>query len=220
MRLTFLALVAAMGVASAGCTALAQGQTPAAHASPAAATQQNAPQLHAAMRGLWHGHIETTRSYAQAVHAGDTAAATQAEAQVIDNAKQIADAVAGFYGQDAGAGTLELLGGHWGGVKALTHAAKQGDAAAEDKAMDDLVANAGQIADFFSGANPENWARQDLLSALIGHAGGHKQQVDAMMANAPAAEQADLWTQMQQHMDMIADVLSDGLARQFPDKVS
>ena len=52
------------------------------------------------------------------------------------------------------------------------------------------------------------------------HVGDHKQQVDAMMANAPAAQQAQLWSDMQHHMDMIADVLSDGIAKQFPDKAN
>jgi hypothetical protein len=39
-----------------------------------------------------------------------------------------------------------------------------------------------------------------------------------MMSNAPAAQQAKSWTDMQHHMDMIADVLADGIAKQFPAK--
>ena len=45
-----------------------------------------------------------------------------------------------------------------------------------------------------------------------------KTQIDEMMSNAPAAEQAKSWTEMQNHMNMIADALSDGIAKQFPDK--
>ncbi|HMN58558.1 MAG TPA: hypothetical protein PKE15_15025, partial [Ottowia sp.] len=73
---------------------------------------------------------------------------------------------------------------------------------------------------FFAGANPQNWTVGQLQGALLMHVGDHKQQVDDMMANAPAAQQAQLWTDMQHHMDMIADVLSDGLAKQFPAKAS
>jgi len=38
------------------------------------------------------------------------------------------------------------------------------------------------------------------------------------MSNAPAAQQAKSWTEMQHHMGMISDVLADGIAKQFPNK--
>jgi hypothetical protein len=41
-----------------------------------------------------------------------------------------------------------------------------------------------------------------------------------MMSNAPEAEQAKAWTEMQQHMDMIADTLASGIAKQFPQKAN
>ncbi|HMN20014.1 MAG TPA: hypothetical protein PKA16_01330 [Ottowia sp.] len=220
MRLTTLAFAAALALGLAGCSTPGTTQAPAAPATTASATAQTAPKLHAAMRSLWHGHIVATRDYALAVHAGKSANAQQAEAAAIDNAKQIASAVAGFYGQAGGDGILKLLGGHWGGVKALTLAAQGSNAAAEQKAMDNLAVNAGQIAKFLAGANPANWTESALDGALLMHVGDHKQQVDAMMANAPAAQQAQLWTDMQHHMDMIADALSDGIAKQFPAKVS
>lgn len=220
MRTKTLALAAAVALALAGCSGVGTTQAPATPAASASASAQTAPKLHAAMRSLWQGHITATRDYALAVHAGSQAGANRAEAAVIDNAKQIANAVAGFYGQAGGDGILKLLGGHWGGVKALTLAAKGKNAAAEQKAMDDLTANAGQIAKFLAGANPANWTESALNGALLMHAGDHKQQVDAMMANAPVAQQQQLWTDMQHHMDMIADALSDGIAKQFPTKVN
>jgi hypothetical protein len=190
---------------------------PATQAASAAAAAPAAPQLHAAMRALWHGHIVTTRDYALAVHAGDQAAADKAANAVVANAKQIANAVAGFYGKDAGTGLLKLLGGHWAGVKALTDATKAGNSAGEQKAMQDLAGNATAIAKFLAGANP-NWAEGSLQGALMMHVDDHKTQLDEMMSNAPAAEQAKSWSGMQHHMDMIADVLSDGVAKQFPNK--
>ena len=220
MKFSLVALAAALalgGAVTAGA-ATSPATTHAAMASTAAAV--TAPKLHAAMRGLWHGHIVATRDYALAVHAGNAAAEQKTEAAVIDNAKQIAGAVGGFYGAAAGDTTFKALGGHWAGVKALTLAAKAKDAAAEQKAMDDLAANATAIAQFFAGANPQNWTVGQLQGALLMHVGDHKQQVDAMMANAPAAHQAQLWSDMQHHMNMIADVLSDGIAKQFPDKAS
>ena len=83
----------------AGTTLAAAGFAQAA--SPmhdkAMATQDSspsAPQLQAAMRSLWHGHVVHTREYAMAVHAHDSAKAKSAADAVVANAKQIADAVA------------------------------------------------------------------------------------------------------------------------------
>jgi hypothetical protein len=83
--------------------------------------------------------------------------------------------------------------------------------------MDDLASNATAIAKFLAGANP-NWTEGALQGALMMHVNDHKTQIDEMMSNAPAAEQAKSWTEMQHHMNMIADVLADGIAKQFPNK--
>ena len=165
--------------------------TPSALAEPAAAATSApaAPQLQAALRSLWHGHLVATRDYALAVHAGNKAGANKAADAVVANAKQIANAVAGFYGAASGDGLLKLLAGHWVGVKALTDATKAGDMAGEQKAMNELAANATAIARFLAGANP-NWPEATLQGALMMHVNDHKAQIDEMMSNAPAAQQA------------------------------
>jgi hypothetical protein len=175
-----------------------------------------APQLQAAMRELWHGHIVHARDYALAVHAGNDADAASAADAVVENAKQISSAVAGFYGDAAGDRMLALLGGHWGAVKAMTDARTSGDAAAAAAAMDELTANAGEIAGFLAGANP-NWPEDTLKGMLLAHGAHHSQQVDLILAGDTAGEAAE-WTAMQSHMDMIADALAAGIAAQFPDK--
>lgn len=213
------ACAAVLGFGLGIATPLAVAQTSTAAPAAAAATAPVAPKLHAAMRALWHGHIVTTRDYALAVFAGNQADAKKAADAVVANAKDITGAVAGFYGQAAGDGLLKLLAGHWAGVKALTDSAHAKNAAGENKAMDELGANAGEIAKFLAGANP-NWKEADLQGALIMHGGDHKKQVDLMAAKAPQADQAAAWSEMQHHMDTIADALSDGIAKQFPDKAN
>jgi len=203
-----------LAVAAVAPTALAEPVHPAASAPTAAPA---APQLHAALRSLWHGHLVATHDYALAVHAGDKAGETKATDAVVANAKQIANAVAGFYGKAAGDGLLQLLAGHWTGVKALTDTTKAADATGEQKAMNDLAGNATAIAKFLAGANP-NWSEGTLQGALMMHVNDHKTQIDQMMSNAPAAEQAKSWADMQHHMDMISDVLASGIAKQFPNK--
>ncbi|MGY0799439.1 hypothetical protein ACW7G0_10350 [Lysobacter sp. A286] len=183
-----------------------------AEAAPAA------PKLQAALRGLWHGHAVETRNYALAVKADDAAAADLAAHAVVDNAKAISDAVAGFYGAAAGEEMLRLLGGHWGGVKALTDANRQGDTAGASAAMDDLVANAGEIATFLAGANP-NLPADAVRGLLVAHGAHHGAQTRQIMTGDMDAE-AQTWVAMQAHMDVIADALAGAIAKQFPDKVS
>lgn len=192
--------------------------TPPMHAMNMAAqdTASAVPKLQAAMRSLWHGHVMHTREYAMAVHAHDSAKAKAAADAVVANAKQIANAVGGFYGKPAGAQTLQLLAGHWGGVKALTDASAANDMAGEQKAMADLNNNVNDIAKFFSSANPnlpEN-AVQSLFAAHVAH---HATQIRQIMSGDTQGEEAT-WTEMQAHMNVIADALTNGIAKQFPDK--
>jgi hypothetical protein len=209
-----LLLTAVFGATSAAAA-------PVAHdgAQHAAAKQQvQAPKLQAAMRALWHGHVVHARDYALAMHAHKAVAAKSAADAVVANAKQISDAVAGFYGKAAGTRMLELLGGHWGAVKALTDARAKGDNAAADKAAADLTANAGEIAKFLAGANP-NLPEADVRGLLVAHGAHHLQQVQQVMAGDMRAE-AQTWKAMQQHMDVIADALAGAIAKQFPAKAS
>ena len=187
-------------------------------AAPAAEAQPAAPQLQAAMRDLWHGHIANARDYAMAVKAGDDDAASAAADAVVENAKQISGAVAGFYGDAGGDQMLTLLAGHWGAVKAMTDARADKDDAAAAKAMSDLTANAGEIAKFLAAANP-NLPEDTVRGLMLAHGAHHSQQINLIMSGDTAGEATE-WTAMQSHMDMIADALAGAIAKQFPDKAS
>ncbi len=222
MKALTLACAIALGLglpmAAVSATAPATQHTAHATAQHAAATATpKAPQLHAALRALWHGHVVNTRAYAMAVKAGDAATATKAEQATVANAQQIADAVASYYGADAGKGMMTLLGGHWAGVKALTDATHAGNQAGIDKAMQDLTTNASAIAKFLHGANPDNWPEATVDGLLLAHAAHHKAQVAEIMAGNMTAE-AKTWKAMQDHMNTIADALAGGIAAQFPNK--
>jgi hypothetical protein len=170
------------------------------------------------MRDLWHGHIVHARDYALAMHAGDKAAAKAAADAVVANAKDISKAVAGFYGDAAGDGMMKLLAGHWGAVQAMTDARAKNDKAGADKAMADLVANAGEIAKFLAGANP-NLPEDTVRGLLLAHGAHHSSQINLIMSGDTAGEATE-WTAMQAHMDMIADALAGAIAKQFPDKAA
>lgn len=188
----------------------------AAHAADAASAA--APKLDAALRGLWQGHVQHTRAYALAVKADDATAAGKAAEDVVANARQIADAVAGFYGTEAGEAMLKLLAGHWGSVKAMTDAVHAGDEAAAAKAATQLSDNAGAIAKFLAGANPY-LAENAVRGLLVAHSAHHQAQIGEIMRGDMPAE-AKTWVAMQAHMNTIADALAGALAKQFPAKAS
>lgn len=188
------------------------------HAAAATHTAPAAPELQAALRSLWLGHVEATRAYAVAVRSDDPAAADKATKDVVANAQQLADAVAGFYGDAAGKRMFELLAGHWGGVKALTDAVHADEPSGTEKAMRDLNANAREIAVFLSGANPY-LPEKDVHGLMAAHVAHHDAQIHEIMDDDMTAE-AETWKAMKNHMDVIADAMAGAIAKQFPDKAS
>ncbi len=184
----------------------------------AAATTASAPsKLAQTLRTLWLGHVEAVRGYVFAAHTHDAVKSKAAADMVVANAKQIAGAVGSFYGKPAGEKMLTLLAGHWGAVKAYTDATFAHDDAGRNAAMADLNANAKQIADFLSAANP-NLPQPTLLSLLTAHGAHHIAQAMEVETGDSVAE-AKTWDAMKAHMVVIADALAGGIAKQFPDKV-
>ena len=78
--------------------------------------------------------------------------------------------------------------------------------------------NVTAIARFFSGANP-NLPENAVQSLFATHVAHHASQISQIMSGDTKGEQAT-WTQMQAHMNTIADALAGGIAKQFPDKAS
>jgi hypothetical protein len=167
-------------------------------------------------RDLWVGHIFWIRNVVTATLAKNAAAAKIAESEVVANAHSLADAIKPFYGDKAGDALFELLAGHYGAIKAYLTATAAGDKAGQDKATNDLLANADKIATFLSGANP-NLPKDAVLGLLQAHGGHHISQIQLLKAKDYAGE-AKTWAEMQTHIYVIADALTGAIAKQFPDK--
>src|SRR5262245_12714152 len=170
----------------------------------------------AALRDLWIGHIFWVRGVVFATFAKNAAAAKVAEAAVVADAKDIAGAIAPFYGKEASDKLFTLLAGHYGAVKEYLEAAARKDSKGESAATDHLTANAGEIASFLSGAIP-NLPKDTLEQLLMAHGGHHLEQIQEVQANAYGKE-AETWGAMKGHIYVISDALVDGLAKEFPDK--
>ena len=174
-------------------------------------------ELRLALRDLWIGHIFWVRSVVYATKSGDTEAAKVAEENVVKNAKDIASAIASFYGKEAGDKLFGLLAGHYGAIKEYLTVAVAGDMAGKDAAVDKIKKNADEIAAFLSSANPKNWPKDTLVSLLVAHGGHHIAQIDAVVAKDYGTE-ATVWENMKKHIYTIADALTGGIEKQFPQK--
>ncbi|HET9663113.1 MAG TPA: hypothetical protein VFP00_02710, partial [Burkholderiales bacterium] len=163
-------------------------------------------QTGAALRDLWVGHIFWVRNVAVDTLAGNKAAAAAAEKQVVANAKQIAAAIEPYYGKNASQKLFDLLAGHYGAVKQYLEATAAGSTAKQDAAVKNLTGNAGEIAKFLSGANP-NLPFDTLNGLLLAHGGHHIQEIQQLRAKQYAQE-AETWEAMKRHMYVIADALA------------
>lgn len=167
-------------------------------------------------RDLWVEHVFWIRSYVLATHAGDEPQRKVAEAEVINNAKALAATIAPLYGQAAADGLLKLLAGHWAAVRDYNTAVTAQSRSDRDKAVKAITANAREIAKFLSGANP--YLPEDAVFGLLSAHGAHHVAQINQIAAKDFREEAQTWRAMRQHMLVIADSITDALAKQFPDK--
>jgi len=189
------------------------------HAAHAAGPEPNSlkvAQTSAALRDLWVGHIFWVRNVVIETLAGNTAAAATANNEVVANAKQLAASIQPYYGQAASDKLFGLLAGHYGAVKQYLDAGT--DTAKQEAAVKALTDNAGEIATFLSGANP-NLPHDAVLGLLAAHGGHHVAQIQQLRAKQYDAE-AKTWEAMKGHMYTIADTMAGAIAKQFPAKFS
>lgn len=171
--------------------------------------------LKAAMRRLWADHVIWTREYIVAA-IGDAPDAQAAAGRLLKNQEDIGNAVVPFYGEAAGSGLTDLLKQHILIAVELVEAAKSGDQAKfqeQDAAWDK---NARDIAAFLSGANP-HWPESDVYDLLNLHLSLTKREAVARLEknwDNDVAAFDEIFTEIL----TVADTLSDGLVKQFPEK--
>ena len=174
-------------------------------------------ELRLALRNLWQGHIFWVRNVVLMTKLGDKDAAKVAEEQVVQNAKDIANSITPYYGKEASDKLFNLLAGHYGAVKDYMNAVFAGNKDAKATATDKMKKNVDEIATFLSSANPQNWPKDTLVSALMAHMGFHMAQIDEINAKNFSGE-AKTWEAMKNQVNQIADVLASGISKQFGSK--
>ena len=212
-----LSLLAATALVPAAAAAH-DGHTARTHAHPAPAHALTARQLafHDAMRKLWEDHITWTR-LAIVSFAGGLPDLPATEARLLANQGDIGKAIEPYYGRTAGHRLTALLREHILGAVALLQAAKSGDQTAIGNASAAWYANANQIADFLHAANPHAWSRTTMGAMMKTH-------LDQTLAEAQHRLQGDFaadvrdYDAVHRHILEMADMLSAGIMRQFPDR--
>lgn len=169
------------------------------------------------MRKLWEDHITYTRNYVISALANleDINAIAQ---RLLKNQDDIGNAIKPYYGDAAGKNLADLLREHIMVATEVVKAAKIGDKEELKKAQAKWNTNADDIAAFLSGANT-NWAKKDLTDMLYKHLEYTTGEVTSRLKKDWVSD-IDFYDKGHMHMLMFADMLTNGIVKQFPAKFS
>ena len=176
---------------------------------------KQAAQLTWDMRKLWIEHALWTRSYIVSATAG-LEDRDKVLARLLRNMQDTGNAVKPYYGEAAGNKLAELLREHILIAGKIVAAAVQGNQADMERYNKDWYRNADDIAKFLSGANP-NWSHKELKDLLDTHLQFVTTQITARLKKDWDAEIA-AFDQGEALVIKLADTLSAGIIKQFPEK--
>ncbi len=171
--------------------------------------------FHQAMRGLWEEHVAWTRLFIVSAVA-DLPDTEETAGRLLQNQTNIGNAVATFYGDEAGAALTALLNDHILIAGDIITAAKAGDETAMTEAGDLWYQNADEIATFLAGANPA-WPEDTLNEMMRSHLDQTLAEATAQLTGDYAAS-VDEYDHIVTHILEMADTLSAGIVTQFPEQ--
>jgi hypothetical protein len=170
--------------------------------------------LHDGMRKLWEDHVTWTRLAIISLTTGspDTQATV---GRLLKNQEDIGNAVKPFYGAAAGDQLTSQLKEHILIAADLIAAAQHGDQAGVAQNQVRWEANADQIAATLNSINPHFWKLATMKEELHKHLQLTTAEVLARLHGDWAAD-VQAYDTVHVHMLHLADLLSDGIIKQFP----
>lgn len=219
-KAAMMVLTLVVGLAVGGGLGYAKGNMHDTHSNNAsvstAATDTKPANLRALLNNLESDHVDLASA---AVRDGfDGAPSFQAAAGALGkNTDDLSAAITSVYGDEAGAKFKEIWASHIGFFVDYTVAAKKGDQAGMDKAVQNLNGYVEAISTFLSGANP-NLPKDAVAQLVTEHVGLLKKAVDTYGAGdfeGSYAAQAEARTQI---TTKIADTLAGAIVKQSPNK--
>lgn len=168
------------------------------------------------MQKLWADHMQWTYATVDAFFHDKNSLDSKLN-RLLQNQKDLGAAIVPFYGKEAGDHLAQLLTDHILLAVPVLTAAQNQDQIALQKALDDWHANAKDIGDFLSDANSANWPKADMEHMM-------KMHIDQTVAYSVAllqnkyTESVNIYDEAFDHMEEMGNMLSEGIAKQFPGK--
>src|SRR5262252_1192793 len=189
------------------------GHRVAADSGPGGALQ-NRIAFNQQMRKLWEDHITWTRLFivSDAANLPDLSPTAN---RLFQNQVDIGNAFKPFYGDTVGNQLASLLHDHIALAAQIIAAAKAGDSAGVASASAAWYANANQIAEFLSNANPANWPLDQMKAMFKSHLDLTLQEAVDRLNGLFTADIAD-YERVHIEILSMADFLSSGIIAQFP----
>jgi len=172
-------------------------------------------QLRMAMHKLWEDHIVWTRNVILNIM-DDLPGTVQAVSRLLQNQDDIGNAVKPFYGDAGGKELTRLLREHITVAADLLKAAKAGNNSAFDASNKKWIANADEISGFLSKANP-NWKLEDMKKMMHDHLTLTTEEAVARLKKDYVAD-VKAYDKVHDEILLMADMLTDGIIKQFPAK--
>lgn len=173
------------------------------------------PSLKMQQRQLWGDHVSWTRSFI----ISDLASLDDKEPvlkRLLKNQDDIGNSIKPYYGEEAGNALAKLLRGHIEIAGQVVEAAKNDNKDDLEKYNKLWHENADAIAKLLSDANP-NWPNAAVKDILYKHLQFITDQVNSRIKKDWDADIA-AYDKGEDHMLMFADIVSDGIMKQFPQK--
>lgn len=192
-----------------------EGSTDTATSNSAPATDTKAAGLRVLLNNLESEHVDLASAATRAGFDGDPAF-TAAAGALGKNTDDLSAAIASVYGEEAGAKFKEIWASHIGFFVDYTVAAKGGDQAGMDQAVQNLNGYVEAVSTFLSGANP-NLPKDAVAQLVTEHVGLLKEAVDKHGAGDFAGSYDAQSRARTQITNQIADTLAGAIVKQKPE---
>lgn len=171
-------------------------------------------ELNSAMKELWNAHMYWTLITVDAFF-NDPKGLESKLTRLLQNQQDIGNAIKPFYGEEAGNALAKLLTEHIELAVPVLTAAKDEQEDALNVAVKNWYKNAEEIGDFLATANPKNWSAKETRGAMEMHI-SHTIAYSVSILKGDYNESFGGFEEALGHMIQLADILTEGIVKQFP----
>lgn len=168
------------------------------------------------MRVLWSDHALWTRNVIVNV-LDDLPGTTEAVNRLLKNQEDIGNAIKPYYGEAGGNGLTELLKDHINIAADLLVAAKTGNTEGFGTANELWYQNGNDIAAFLNAANPQHFQLHEWEHMMKAHLDLTLEEAVARL-NKDYTADVIAYDKVYAELMMMADMLTEGIAQQFPEE--